>query len=718
MNLTEALNTALPEIPALSGKERYPKLHPKLVGREQEEEGKTVITAVVSGKSWLYQFSPTEWELVQLFNGERSYEEVSDLFAETHGIRYDPGEIREMAANLDTMEFWYKTPQELNTTLTQKLADGRSQAAKKKSKYGDVSHLQFSAWDPDEWFDNILPWLEFTYSRWFTVVTLFAFVFMTYVFVDRWQEIGYDTLQFYNFTQKGFWDIVEFWFLACGVLFIHESAHGLTCKHYGGHVHRMGFHLIYLTPAFFTDVTEAWVYANRWQRVVTIVSGAWSEMIICALATVVWWGTPYGTFVHDFAYKLILITGLGVLFFNWNPLIKLDGYYLITEILALPQLKEDSTAYVAGWVKKHIWRLPVEVPYVPKRRRVGYVVYGILSGIYSYSLLYVVARFAGNIVGSFIGPEWAFIPAIGAGYLIFRSRITVLVRFMNTFYLDKKDRVLALATPRNKLIAGVAAGLLLVLPIWRETVEGRFLLEPVNRAVLRASVPGTVVEVNATEGQKVAAGETLLRLRNLPLESEAGKTLADSRVAAARATEAQLRYAAYGTADRERQQLAERSRLLQQQVAMLTISAPIAGQVMTPRVADLLGSRVEEGTDLVEVADLSAVRARIYLPEFAVRKTEVGANARLLPDAAMIALQGKVLSLAPASSQMAAGLAEHAQYRGIHPPTFYAVTIEVPNPKGELKAGMAGTALLTAGHRSLAGLAAEAVWDFIRRKVW
>ena len=139
---------------------------------------------------------------------------------------------------------------------------------------------------------------------------------------------------------------------------------------------------------------------------------------------------------------------------------------------------------------------------------------------------------------------------------------------------------------------------------------------------------------------------------------------------------------------------------------------------MTPRVADRLGSRVEEGTELVEVADVSRLRARIYLPEFGVRKTQVGASARLLPDSGVIAIPGRVESLAPASSEMAAGLAEHVQYRGIHPPTFYAVTIEVENPKGELKAGMAGTALLTAGHRSLAGLGAEAVWDFIRRKLW
>jgi putative peptide zinc metalloprotease protein len=450
---------------------------------------------------------------------------------------------------------------------------------------------------------------------------------------------------------------------------------------------------------------------------VIIVSGVWTEMMFSAMATPIWWGTPKGSWAHEFAYKIILITGLGVIFFNWNPLIKLDGYYLLTEGLGIPNLKEDSTAYVAGWVKKKIWRLPVDVPYVPKRRRLGYVIYALVSGLYSYSLLFLAARFVGNIARNY-SPDWAFVPAVGVGYLIFRSRIRTLGRFMNTVYLDKKERLQAWLTPRNKLIAGAVLVLFLVAPIWRETVEGRFLLEPENRALLRASVPGTVVEVDTEEGQKVAAGAKLLQLRNLPLESEAAKSYADYRAAAARATQAQLRYTDFGVADQERQQLQERSRLLHDQVSMLTITTPIAGQVMTPRVSDRLGSRVEAGTELVEVANLATLRARIYLPEFAVRKARPGAPARLLADSAASPIPGRVLSIAPASTEMAAGLMHQEQYRGVRPPAFYTVIIEVPNPGGQLKSGMAGTALITAGHRSIAGMVSEAVWDFVRRKLW
>src|SRR5260370_1590882 len=161
----------------------------------------------------------------------------------------------------------------------------------------------------------------------------------------------------------------------------------------------------------------------------------------------------------------MLITGLAVLFFNWNPLIKLDGYFLLTEALGISMLKEDSTAYVSAWVKKYVWRLHVEVPYVPRRRRLGYAIYAITSGAYSYSLLFLVANFVGNVARNY-SPEWGFLFGLAAGYRIFRSRIQKLVRFMHTVYLYKKERVLSCFSRSRAAVAGVALAEVLLLPLW------------------------------------------------------------------------------------------------------------------------------------------------------------------------------------------------------------------------------------------------------------
>src|SRR5450755_3983646 len=315
------------------------------------------------------------------------------------------------------------------------------------------------------------------------------------------------------------------------------------------------------------------------------VAGVWTELMVCAVATPIWWGTPPQTAAHDFAYTIILVTGIGVVLINWNPLIKLDGYHMLCEILGLVDLKEASTLYVSSWVRKHIWRLPVEVPYVPKRRRLGFAVYAILSGLYSYTVLYVLARFVGNAFRNF-SPEWSFIPELATAGLIFRSRIRTLMNFMKFVYLDKKDRIRAwFNTRRSVVLAGILLGLALV-PFWHETGEGRLLLEAANRAVIRNLVPGMITKVYADEGQAVSAGAPLVQLHDVVLESRFAHSQADYQIARARGATALLHFADLGATAKEGERLARQTEALSSEVSTLNLRNPISGVVLTPRVGD------------------------------------------------------------------------------------------------------------------------------------
>jgi putative peptide zinc metalloprotease protein len=716
MNLTEVLNSALPEIPALN-RELRPRKHPRLVGREHLEDGEPTVSAVVSGKPWFYQFSPSEWKLIELCDGTRTCAELVEALREQHGVQTSSEDVQALYERLDAMNFWYRTPLEENIALKQRLAEERQQKTKTKSRYGDVSHLIITAWDPDRYLDIIYPKIKFIYSRWFAAVSVAAFAFMIYIFVDRWGEIGADTLQFYNFKQKGFWDVVEFWWLSCFALFIHESAHGLTCKHYGGQVHRMGFNLLYLTPAFYTDATEIFVYGGKWERLVTVFWGAWSELLLCAIAAPIWWGTVAGSFAHELAYKLVLITGLGVVFFNWNPLIKLDGYFLLTEGLSISMLKEDSTAYVAAWVKKYLWRLPVEVPYVPRRRRLGYAIYAITSGAYSYSLLLVVAGFVGNIARNF-SPEWGFLFGLAAAYRIFRSRIHSLGRFMHTLYLDKKERVSSWFTRTRALLVAAAVLAILIVPLWRETLRSRFYLEPASRVILRAKVTGIVTAVYVEEGQAVQTGAPLVTLRNPKVESNAAQAAAEYRVSGARWTQALLHYAGYGPAEQQRQRAQALDLERRTELGQMQITSLISGRVLTPRIRDLIGSKIAEGKEIAEVADLSTMLARIYVPESEVGKTRVGDSARLLLDSSFRPVNGVIESVSPVPSEIAEGLIPASNYKGLAQPHYYVCVIRVANSQGVLYDGLPGTAKIYGQRRSLALILWEDVRDFVARKLW
>jgi putative peptide zinc metalloprotease protein len=714
MNIVEALNVALPEIPQRRQQKRPPKMNPGLVAREHLMEGTPVVRVLVPETHSFYNLPPDLWKLLQLFDGERDYEEIAALYRERYGIAATPEWVRDFATENAEGALWQRSLQEKNARYRDELAAKHRAHTQKKSNLAEIT---FPAWDPDRaltWIHDRIPFI-FTYQ--FLLVSLGMFGFASYIAISRWSEIGRDNLEFYNFTDKSAADIFWFWILVCLISVVHEFCHGLACKHTGGESHSMGFLLIYLSPAFYCDTTEAWVYGGKWQIIATAAAGVWSSLIIYSLASFLWWGTASNSVVHSAAYMTMLASGILPVVINLNPLIKLDGYYIFTELLDISDLKENSTSYVMGWVKKNIFRLPVEVPYVRWQRRLLYVPYTLASGVYSYGLLFFVVTFVYNIFHRYT-EQWAFVPATLLALLIFKSRILASLRFMKLFYLDKRDLVKVWFTPARYAALACAGLVIFFAPVWRESIEGRFLLEPGKHTVVRVEVPGTLAEIYAEEGQAVSAGTPLLRLRNLDLESESAKVKADLRSAEGHAVEAQLRYADYATAERHRQELAEADREIRGQMSRLTVLSPMTGTIVSPRVKDLQGSYLLPGSEVLQIADLSLLQARIYIPEPDVGKIRLGAPVSLRPDALTTSILGDVTFVATSSTQLEAGLLPPDAYKGIQGSRYYVVRVPVDNGERLLRDGMTGSAKILVRHQSLARFTWQSVTEFIRRKLW
>ncbi|HVH50376.1 MAG TPA: hypothetical protein VM781_01820, partial [Candidatus Bathyarchaeia archaeon] len=156
MNLTRALEVALPEIPARDLATRVPRLPPDVVFKQHIEDGKPVVRVLVPSQEAMFNFPPQNWALAQLFDGVRPYDEIAELYSAEIGTQYDADEVREFAAALEEAGFWHKTAQEKNILLMQKDAQKRRKEQKaKKSKYGDLAQIAFPAVNPDKF----LTWL-------------------------------------------------------------------------------------------------------------------------------------------------------------------------------------------------------------------------------------------------------------------------------------------------------------------------------------------------------------------------------------------------------------------------------------------------------------------------------------------------------------------------------------------------------------------------------
>src|SRR5215469_8651682 len=203
MNLTRALEVALPDIPARKLAESYPRLDPGTTFREHIESGIPVVRIYVPSVAGMYTLEKGQWELARLFDGKRSYERIAEIYSQENGVQYDAETVREFAASLDAGDFWYKTAQEKNIQLMQLNLEERKKRVKGKSIWSDLSDVDFPAFNPDRFVTWLHRKTSFIYTPWFTIASIIAVSISTGITVAHGSQIWQDSLNFYLWKRTG-----------------------------------------------------------------------------------------------------------------------------------------------------------------------------------------------------------------------------------------------------------------------------------------------------------------------------------------------------------------------------------------------------------------------------------------------------------------------------------------------------------------------------------
>src|SRR5919106_1504806 len=214
---------------------------------------------------------------------------------------------------------------------------------------GNLLWLRLRAIDPDRFFDWLMPKIRFFFTPQFVVTAIALIVWAVGTAVLSAGEITGDLARLWTFQ-----NLVFAWVTMLSVTTLHEFAHGLTCKHYGGKVHEIGFLLIYLQPAFYCNISDAWLFPEKRKRLWVTAAGAFFELFLWAWAVLMWRLMERGTWVSDAALIVMATSGLKQ-FFNLNPLIKLDGYYLLSDLLDMPNLRQRAFGYLFARIKRLLW---------------------------------------------------------------------------------------------------------------------------------------------------------------------------------------------------------------------------------------------------------------------------------------------------------------------------------------------------------------------------
>ena len=153
----------------------------------------------------------------------------------------------------------------------------------------------------------------------------------------------------------------------------HESGHALTAKHYGREVDRMGIGWYWFGPVAFIDTSDMWL-ASRRERIWSSVAGPYADMVLAVAAGIAALWVPSPT-VASVCWQFALASYIAV-FLNLNPLLELDGYYILSDWIDRPNLRSRALAWL-GSEFPGVLRRPQEM----RSRRVE-LVYGIAAVAY------------------------------------------------------------------------------------------------------------------------------------------------------------------------------------------------------------------------------------------------------------------------------------------------------------------------------------------------
>ncbi|MEW5798528.1 MAG: HlyD family efflux transporter periplasmic adaptor subunit [Bacteroidota bacterium] len=266
---------------------------------------------------------------------------------------------------------------------------------------GSLLYLRYKIFDPDHFFNRLLLRIRFCFTQSFVVISSTFIILAAAAVAANWSEFGDDLSRLYQLSTIPLF-LTTFFF----VVSLHEFAHGLTCKHFGGEVHEIGFMLIYFQPALYCNVSDAWLFPEKSKRLWVGFAGPYFELFLWALAVFIWRMTSTETIINHAA--LIVMTGSGIkTFLNFNPLIKLDGYYLLSDYLELPNLRRKSFRFVGDAIRRIFGFEIEEQDTISPRERKIYFFYGIAAVSGSFALLAYIFTAAGTeIIQS--GPILAF----------------------------------------------------------------------------------------------------------------------------------------------------------------------------------------------------------------------------------------------------------------------------------------------------------------------
>ncbi|WP_208597727.1 hypothetical protein [Desulfogranum mediterraneum] len=586
----------------------------------------------------IYRFSPLVYGVIGLMDGRRTVQEIWELSVQRHGDQA-PGqdEILQLLSQLFAADvLLVDVEPDLEALL--RIREQRSAPSRGRPR-GNPLFFRIPLLDPDRFLSASFPLFKVLFSWPFLLLALLCFAGAALQLRLHWAA----------FTSSGLERVLTLENMAIIFLLyplvkgMHELSHGYAVKKWGGEVHEMGLMVLVFMPLPYVDASSASLFPGKWQRFAVGAAGIYMELLLATLAVFSWLAWEPGL-ARTVAFNLIVISGLSTLLFNANPLVKFDGYYMLSDLLELPNLGPRSRQQLALLVRRYLFGLSPEGEVVTTRREQGWLLaYGLSSILYrtgiSLAILwYLSSRYLGLGLGLALFGIWVMLAA----------PLVKAAGSLEATAVRQGKRGVFLARTGLLLVGGL---LVLLVPLPHLSVLEGVLRLP-EESYLRPGGDGVVSEIVAREGSQVRPGELLIRCSDPGLVNRL--TVLQSQLREYR-QRYQLALAVDQTEARiieeQLQPLEQRIGRLREQQEALTISSQVKGRFILANGADLVGRFVPKGALLGYVLNRATiVRVAVEQPSIElVRSSRPQVELRSVAAPAMV-LQGTILRELPGAT--------------------------------------------------------------------
>jgi putative peptide zinc metalloprotease protein len=484
----------------------------------------------------------------------------------------------------------------------------RHKTQQKRKWKGRMMNLLFPRiplWDPDRFLVRWMPVVRPMFSRIGAIIWLLVILGAVATLAPEWGRIKEATA---NSIAPHNW--IWLWGVFVFVKLIHELGHAFACRRFGGECHEMGIMFLIFIPTPYVDASTAWSFPNKWHRVFVGAAGMIVELFFAALCAFAWLRMDPNSLPTQLAFNAMLVASVSTVIFNANPLLRYDGYYILSDFLEIPNLRQKSSEYTLGLIKRHVFRVKAHQPLPPPGQRVWLFFYHITSTIYRLFvgfMIMLLVTFQIPVLGILMGIggliTWAVVP------------ISKLFKYLT---LDAElHRKRGRAWAFTLAVAAGVVTLIGLIPFWVNIDQtGIVQAVPDARRVLHFEGSGFVREIRVKDGQHVNAGDVILvcdspELNALIQQNRARLEELEARKRQALASDP----ADYEIVRKEEAAIRGQLRDAEEKLAKLTLYAPISGELVAPRLRDMPGMHLPKGTEVATVANVDRLLVRVALEQ-------------------------------------------------------------------------------------------------------